>query len=144
METPTATPRVHAGCGHLCLTCGAKAARQWLSAPPSRAFRRLTHVLYYVALAAPVVSGAYAGGWFGSKPDAPPPAIQQRWSDATQSGHFRLTLIADKDGRATFLVPLGMMCVASSEQGPVFSATAGTTRRAVRAEPGSVIHVGCW
>jgi len=76
-------------------------------------------------------------------PGTPPPDVQQRWSDATQSG-FRLTLIADKDGRATFLVPLGMMCVASSEQGPVFSAADGTTRRAVRAEPGSVIHVGCW
>ena len=25
-ETPAATPRVHAGCGHLCLTCGAQAA----------------------------------------------------------------------------------------------------------------------
>ncbi len=38
----------------------------------------------------------------------------------------------------------GLMCHASSVEGPAYMVTTGQKINVVGAKPGSVIHVGCW
>ena len=156
-ETPAATPRVHAGCGHLCLTCGAKAVlTRWrwrrrdrtcthplfcthcsLCGVPQRRWRRM------VPLAGGVMVFLVLQFWL-NPPKAPAPhVVQKSWGLAS-----RVTLRADAEGRASFTAPEGLLCSAAFSDGRTVSAGdrtwAGETIHVVGAEPGSVIHVGCW
>ena len=67
-----------------------------------------------------------------------------QYINAVARSHYSFTLTADENGRATFTSPPGLMCFASAVKGPAYLVTAGHHMTVVGAEPGSVIHVGCW
>ena len=180
-ETPAATPRVHAGCGHLCLTCGAKAVlTRWrwrrrdrtcthplfcthcsLCGVPQRRWRRM------VPLAGGVMVFLVLQFWLNPPKDRvavePLPLAGQSLSYAgetitprTYSNSFayvETTLNADGGMLTTYTMAADEMGVARMAVSPAktcmcshgfYCAVSSGRVTVVGAEPGSVIHVGCW
>ncbi len=143
-ETPAATPRVHAGCGHLCLTCGAQAAVRAVTSDVVINVCIIVSLAVATLLASVLISHVIdlAVQEYTAR-QKPVPVVQKSWGLAS-----RVTLRADAEGRASFTAPEGLLCSAAFSDGRTVSAgdrtRAGETIHVVGAEPGSVIHVGCW
>lgn len=143
-ETPAATPRVHAGCGHLCLTCGAQAAVRAVTSDVVINVCIIVSLAVATLLASVLISHVIdlAVQEYTAR-QKPVPVVQKSWVLAS-----RVTLRADAEGRASFTAPEGSLCSAAFSDGRTVSAgdrtRAGETIHVVGAEPGSVIHVVCW
>ncbi len=160
-ETPAATPRVHAGCGHLCLTCGAQAAVRAVTSDVVINVCIIVSLAVATLLASVLISHVIemaAQEYTARQKPVPPPMAGQSLSYAGETttpqlryvntiAHTRsaFDLVTDSSGRVEFGVPQDMMCIASAgDAGSLYSVTAGRTRVFWGARPNSIIHVVCW
>lgn len=166
-ETPAATPRVHAGCGHLCLTCGAQAAVRAVTIDVVINVCIIVSLAVATLLASVLITHVIdlaVQEYTARQKPVPPPMVGQSLSYAGETitpvihtvasenvtvqlnadGGMLTTysLVADGKGTASLVVAPEKTCMCSRGDGYCSVSRGLVTVVGVR--PGSVIHVGCW